>query len=139
MTAVRMFTLDGARRPHPDVESWLARPPVALRQIALRWIEVMRACGPDVVELLHDGHPTFCVGVAAFGYVNAFKHHVNVGFFLGTSLADPSGILEGDGRFMRHVRVRPEGVDESALRGLIVAAYRDMKTRVSGRPGGEQE
>jgi hypothetical protein len=36
----------------------------------------------DVRELLHDGHPTACVGDAAFVYVNAFTAHVNVGFFL---------------------------------------------------------
>lgn len=47
-----------------------------------RWFEVMRDCGDDVRELLHDGHPTACIGDAAFGYVNAFKAHVNVGFFV---------------------------------------------------------
>lgn len=55
--------------------------PFELRSVARKWFEEMRACGPDVVELLHDGHPTACVEGAAFGYVNAFKAHVNVGFF----------------------------------------------------------
>ena len=54
-----------------------------LGPIAQRWFEVMRDCGDDVRELLHDGHPTACVGDAAFAYVNAFKAHVNVGFFRG--------------------------------------------------------
>ncbi len=49
-----------------------------LGAIAQRWFEVMRDCGDDVRELLHDGHPTACVGDAAFAYVNAFKAHVNV-------------------------------------------------------------
>jgi hypothetical protein len=92
----------------------------------------MRKCGDDVRELLHDGHPTACVGDAAFGYVNAFKAHVNVGFFLGAEIADPEGLLEGDGKFMRHVKLRPErAVDATALRKLIVAAYRDMKERLN--------
>jgi hypothetical protein len=100
--------------------------------IAERWFEVMRKCGDDVRELLHDGHPTACVGDAAFGYVNAFKAHVNVGFFLGAEIADPEGLLEGDGKFMRHVKLRPErAVDATALRKLIVAAYRDMKERLN--------
>ena len=98
--------------------------------IAQRWFEVMRACGADVRELLHDGHPTACVGDAAFAYVNAFKAHVNVGFFLGAEIADPDGLLEGTGKFMRHVKLRPErDVDARALLQLIDTAYADIRWR----------
>ena len=98
---------------------------------AQRWFEVMRACGEDVRELLHDGHPTACVADAAFGYVNAFRAHVNVGFFRGAEIADPEGLLEGTGKFMRHVKLRPERpVDARALRKLIETAYGDMKGRL---------
>ena len=89
-----------------------------------------RAGGDDVRELLHDGHPTACVGDAAFAYVNAFKAHVNVGFFRGTDLPDPAGLLEGNGKYMRHVKLRPgDGVDVAALTRLIESAYTDMKNR----------
>jgi hypothetical protein len=99
-----------------------------LGTIASRWFDVMRGCGDDVRELLHDGHPTACVGEAAFGYVNAFKAHVNVGFFHGAALPDPEGLLEGTGKFMRHVKLRPdETVDAEALTALIESAYADMK------------
>ena len=99
-----------------------------LGTIAQRWFEVMRDCGEDVRELLHDGHPTACVGDAAFGYVNAFKAHVNVGFFRGAELSDPSNLLEGTGKFMRHVKLRPErDVDANALMKLIETAYTDIK------------
>ena len=91
----------------------------------------MRACGHDIRELLHDGHPTACVDDAAFGYVNVFTAHVNVGFFRGTDIADPHGILEGTGKFMRHVKLRPESsVDATALMKLIETAYCDMKGRL---------
>ena len=103
-----------------------------LGAIAQRWFEVMRACGEDVRELLHDGHPTACVADAAFGYVNAFKAHVNVGFFRGAEIADPEGLLEGTGRFMRHVKLRPGGgVNAAALKKLIETAYTDMKGRLN--------
>ena len=102
-----------------------------LRAIAQRWFEVMRDCGDDVRELLHDGHPTACVGDAAFAYVNAFKAHVNVGFFRGAEIADPAGLLEGTGKFMRHVKLRPDcEIDPAALRQLIETAYADMKRRL---------
>ena len=105
-----------------------------LGAIAQRWLDVMRGCGDDVRELLHDGHPTACVTDAAFGYVNAFASHVNVGFFHGAELADPDGLLEGAGKFMRHVKLRPErDVDAAALTKLIEAAYADIKGRLRGR------
>jgi hypothetical protein len=88
----------------------------------------MRQCGEDVRELLDDGHPTACVGEAAFGYVNAFTEHVNVGFFLGAHLADPARLLEGSGKNMRHVKLRPGAeIDREALAALIEAAYSAVK------------
>src|SRR5262249_47632656 len=105
--------------------------PGVLGQIAKHWFGVMRACGDDVREVLHDGHPTACVADAAFAYVNAFKAHVNVGFFRGADIADPHALLEGTGKFMRHVKVSPaRRLDATALSRLIAAAYADMKARV---------
>lgn len=128
----RLFLFPNSVKRDPAVEVWMREHVGELGAIAERWFEVMRECGEDVRELLHDGHPTACVGDAAFGYVNAFKAHVNVGFFLGAVIADPEGLLEGDGKFMRHVKLRPErAVDATALRKLIVAAYRDMKGRLN--------
>ena len=100
---------------------------------AQRWFDVMRGCGDDVRELLHDGHPTACVGDAAFAYVNAFKAHVNVGFFRGSKIADPERLLVGTGKFMRHVKLRPGlDTDATALSMLIETAYDDMKAQLNG-------
>lgn len=108
--------------------------PRKLRAIAQRWFQVMRDCGGDVRELLHDGHPTACVDDAAFGYVNVFRNHVNVGLFRGAEIADPKGLLEGTGRFMRHVKLRPDDdIDTDALTRLIETAYADIKQRQKAR------
>lgn len=102
-----------------------------LGTIARHWFEVIRNCGDDVLELMHDGCPTACIGDAAFAYVNAFTNHVSVGFFRGAELSDPSGLLEGTGKFMRHVKLRPDRkVDATALVALLNAAYTDMKVRL---------
>src|SRR6476620_4621460 len=115
----------------PAIDAWMHRHPGELGVIAQHWFEVMRACGDDVRELLHDGHPTACVGDAAFAYVNAFKAHVNVGFFRGAEIADPQRLLEGTGKFMRHVKLRPErDIDATALMKLIETAYADMQGRL---------
>jgi hypothetical protein len=94
----------------------------------------MFASGDDVRESLHDGHPTACVAFGAFAYVDAFKAHVNVGFFRGAEIADSDGLLEGAGRFMRDVKLRPErSVDVRALTRLIETAYADMKGCLKAR------
>jgi len=99
--------------------------------MAQPWFEQMRGCGADVRELLHDGHPTACVGDTPFGYVNAFSAHVNIGFFYGAALDDPAGLLEGAGKRMRHVKLRwARHVNTAALGELIAAAYRDIRLRL---------
>lgn len=128
-----VFRLAGAARRDPEVDAWLRTGPTELRSIARTWFERLRACGDDVRELMHDGQPTACVGDAAFAYVATFKAHVNVGFFHGAALDDPAGLLQGAGKAMRHVKLRPgEAVDEGALLALIRAAYADVRGRLGG-------
>ena len=115
----------------PAIDVWLHDQSGELGAIARRWFELMRGCGDEVRELLHDGQPTACVGDAAFAYVDAFRAHVNVGFFRGAEIADPEGLLEGTGKFMRHVKLSPDrDVDATALMKLIETAYTDMKGRL---------
>ena len=131
MALNRLMRFPSAITRDPEIDAWITRRPGELGTIAQYWFDVMRNCGSDVRELLHDGHPTACVTDAAFAYVNAFTAHVNVGFFRGAELPDPSGLLEGTGKRMRHVKLRPAGaVDATALRTLIKAAYADMKGRL---------
>jgi hypothetical protein len=118
-----------------SIDLWLSGQAPALRAIASRWFQRMRACGRDVRELMHDGCPTACVGEAAFAYVGVFSRHANVGFFHGADLDDPHGLLEGSGRRMRHVKVKPGvDLDRAALDALIAAAYADVKRRLAARP-----
>jgi len=122
---------NGAVKREPAIDEWLDAHPNELGAIARTWFEVIRRCGPDVRELMHDGCPTGCVEDGAFAYVNVFRAHVNVGFFHGASLNDPAGLLVGTGRFMRHVKLRPDSpVDRSALERLIKAAHRDIRQRL---------
>ena len=127
-----LFRFPSAVPRDPNVDAWFAGPG-ELRWLAQPWFDRLRRCGSDVREVLNDGYPVACVEDAAFAYVNAFKAHVNVGFFHGATLDDPEGLLEGDGKRMRHVKVRLERrVDEGALRELIAEAYRDIRLRLRG-------
>lgn len=131
MTSGALLTFTPTFRHDPAVDAWLDRQTPALGALARGWFTRMRACGTDVRELLHDGHPTACVGETAFGYVNVFTSHLNVGFFLGAELPDPAGLLEGTGKRMRHVTIRPgQPVNTAALADLIRLAYADIQARL---------
>lgn len=120
-----------AVRRDPRVEAWFLGMTDPLRLMVRPWFDRMRACGPDVRELLSDGCPVACVGDIAFGYVNAFKAHSAVGFFLGAALPDPARLFEGSGKRMRHVKLRPSvALDEDALDALVAEAYRDARRRL---------
>ena len=127
----RFLRFSGAVRRDPVIDAWMKEHSGELGAIARHWFDVMRERGDDVRELLHDGHPTACVADAAFAYVNVFTAHVNVGFFRGAEIPDPAALLEGTGKYMRHVKLRPgSDVDATALVKLVDAAYTDMKRRL---------
>ena len=126
-----LLRFDGGTARDPAVDAWLNRHRGELGAMARRWFAAMRECGDEVRELLHDGCPVACLGDVPFAYVNVFTAHVNVGFFQGAALADPAGLLQGSGKFMRHVKLKLGiAVDEAALARLIDAAYADIKARV---------
>jgi hypothetical protein len=127
-----LFRLSGAVKRDPAVQTWFSHGAIELKSIAQRWFAQIRACGPDVRELMHDGCPVACVEEAAFAYVNTFKSHVNVGFFCGARLADPARLLQGSGKRMRHVKLTPDSdPNAEALGALVDAAYRDIKRRLA--------
>ena len=131
MKRTDFLRFNGAVERDPAIDAWMKEHAGELGAIAHQWFEVMRKCGDEVRELLHDGCPVACLGDAAFGYVNAFTAHVNVGFFHGASLPDPARLLQGNGRFMRHVKLKPgTAVNAEALRVLIEKSYTDIKARV---------
>lgn len=96
-----LLRFSGVVERDPAIDAWMKEHTDRLGAVAHRWFEVMRKCGDEVRELVHDGCPVACLGDAPFGYVDVFSSHVNVGFFHGASLPDPAGLLQGTGKFMR--------------------------------------
>ena len=126
-----LLRFNGAVERDAAIARWMRERPGELGAVAEYWFEVMRRCGDEVRELLHDGCPVACLGDAPFGYVNVFTSHVNVGFFQGAALPDPARLLQGAGKFMRHVKLRSETATNAAALGrLIELAYSDIKARV---------
>jgi len=126
-----LLRFSGAVERDPAIGPWFDAQPGELGAMARSWFALMRQSGPDVRELMHDGCATVCVEDAPFACVGAFKHHVNLGFFQGATLPDPAGLLEGTGRFMRHVKLKANtDLDRPSLEALITAAYRDIVARL---------
>jgi hypothetical protein len=131
MMKAQLLRFNGAVERDPAVDAWMKEHGGELGAIAHEWFEAMRRCGDEVREMVHDGCPVACLGDAPFGYVNVFTSHVNVGFFQGAALPDPARLLQGAGKFMRHVKLRPGmAIDAASLGRLIEAAYSDIKARV---------
>src|SRR5881396_2988826 len=108
-----LLRFNGAVERDPAIDAWMKEHAGELGAIAHQWF-----------ELLHDGCPVACLGDVPFGYVNVFTSHVNVGFFHGASLPDPARLLQGTGKFMRHLKLRPgTSTNATALSRLIEAAY----------------
>jgi hypothetical protein len=126
-----LLRFNGAVERDPAIDAWMNEHAGELGAIARQWFELMRKCGDEVRELLHDGCPVACLGDVPFGYVNVFTSHVNVGFFQGAALPDPGRLLQGAGKFMRHVKLRSGSpANAQALSRLIERAYSDIKARV---------
>jgi hypothetical protein len=126
-----LLRFPSAVKHDPAIDAWLRAQRDDLRPLLETWFERMRECGDDVRELMHDGCPTACVDDAAFGYVAAFRDHVNVGFFFGALLNDPTGLLEGTGKRGRHVKLWPgREIDSAALARLVHAAHADVRARL---------
>jgi hypothetical protein len=126
-----LLRFNGAVERDPAIDAWFKKHSGELDAIAREWFEMMRKSGDEVRELMHDGCPVACLGDAPFGYVNVFTSHVSVGFFQGAALPDPAHLLEGAGKFMRHVKLAPgTSTNKAALSRLIETAYSDIKARV---------
>jgi hypothetical protein len=131
MMRTELLRFNGTVERDPAIAAWMNDHSGELGTIARHWFAAMRECGDEVREVLHDGCPTVCLGDAAFGYVAVFSSHVNVGFFQGASLPDPARLLQGSGKFMRHVKLTPGKLaNDAALSALVDAAWLDVKARV---------
>ena len=96
-----------------------------VRAIAERARALFLSVYPDAVEQV-DGPDHLIAYGRGLGmkeqlwYVAPFKAHVNMGFMRGTEQDDPSGLLEGTGKRLRHVKLRSQGdVDRPALLALL--------------------
>ncbi len=80
---------------------------------------------PNLRETVKWGNGCWVHGNAPVAYVYSATGFVQFGFFRGSALKDPKGLLEGKGKYVRHVKVRdPSEIDERAFAALLKQAAR---------------
>ena len=75
---------------------------------------------PGLDEAVKWGNGCWIGRDGPVAYVYSATGYVQFGFFRGSSLKDPKGLLEGSGRYVRHTKVRASsGIDERAFAALL--------------------
>jgi len=94
---------------------------------------------PEAVEVARPGDRAVSWGWGpkkmseAYAYALPYAAHVNLGFYRGAALPDPTGLLQGTGKAMRHLAVRQVAeIAAPAIRALLIAA-RDERRAALGR------
>lgn len=105
----------------------VAEPRIA--QVARLLRALILAVHPDAVEVVRLGDRAASYGLGpkkmseAHTYIMPQRTHVNLGLYQGARLPDPEGLLEGEGKLLRHVKLRSAAdVERPALRRLIEAS-----------------
>ncbi len=100
-----------------------------VRSIAKRAEALIRRILPDAVELVWPKQAIASYGIGPkkmsehFCYLGLFKKHVNLGFYYGSDLKDPAGLLQGTGKAMRHIKISDaKQLADPALKTLLTAA-----------------
>src|SRR5687767_6497294 len=90
---------------------------------------MVRATMPQASEILYAKQNHFAYSVSqsmadSIVYICPMKDYVRLGFMRGTQLPDPDQKLVGEGKWLRHVKVRIlKEADHPALEGLVKAAW----------------
>ena len=85
----------------------------------------VKRVAPGLSEAVKWGNGCWVGSNGPVAYVYSATEYVQFGFFRGSSLKDPKGLLEGKGSYVRHIKVRePSGIDERAFAALLKQAAR---------------
>jgi hypothetical protein len=75
---------------------------------------------PKLNEAVKWGNGCWIGSNGPVAYVYSDTGYVQFGFFAGSSLKDPKGLLEGKGQYVRHIKVRSRStIDERAFAALL--------------------
>lgn len=108
---------------YPSFDAFMADQPAEQRAILRDLRALAREEAPHLEEAVKWGNGCWVSDEGPIAFAHCAPDHVQFGFFEGASLDDEGGLLEGNGKFVRHVKLRPgESPDRDALARLLKAA-----------------
>jgi hypothetical protein len=106
-----------------------------MQPIVKRLRSIIQKIDPKAFEVVRLGERSATYGVGpskmteAYAYILPHAKWVNLGFYKGTDLDDPNGLLEGTGAKLRHIKVHSlEEADRPEFHSMIKAAFIERKT-----------
>ena len=97
----------------------------------------MKGVAPALQESVKWGNGCWLKATVPVTYVYSAPDYVQFGFFRGSKLKDPHGLLEGQGQYVRHIKLRkPSEIDEAAFGALLRQAARVSPRPVPPKTGG---
>ena len=112
----------------PAVDTFLKGYPPPVREIAVKAREVILSVMPDATEKVYPGWKVIQYGAgtdmkSVFAAISPQRERVNLGLANGADLEDPDGLLEGDGKAIRHVKLTSlEAAGAPAVKALVRGA-----------------
>jgi len=129
------------RLPDPEYLKLLLPYGEVIRKLALVARKLILEEAPEASEFVYEvytiaDHFTFTGQPGdAFVFTTTYAHWVNLGFNFGSLLPDPYGLLRGEGKLIRHIRIgQATDLDAPGVRDLVRAAI-GQADRPEGKPG----
>ena len=107
-------------RQYDGYDDWRTDQSAKNQQLIGALQQLIEEVAPHLATTVKWGQGCFADGDVHRIYLHAADDHVQLGFYEGSSLADPAGLLEGSGKYVRHVKVRETtDVDPESFASLI--------------------
>ena len=111
-------------KAYATFDLYLADRPPAQRRLITTLRRFVARIAPSLQESVKWGNGCWLHGKIPVAYVYTAEDHVQFGFLRGASLRDPNGLLQGNGQYVRHVKVRrPADIDEGVFAALLLQTF----------------
>jgi hypothetical protein len=123
-------------KDNPTVDQWLEKLPPDLQRITRELIAIARKNMPGAQEFIYHDAVGYSINDSPFDRICYIapqkKGYINFGFFFGAGLPDPKKLLVGEGKRLRHIKIRSmEEAQNPALAKLIAATWKDAPGSVA--------
>lgn len=112
-------------KAYATFDLYLADQPAKNQRLIRALRAFVKRTAPKLTESVKWGNGCWLKDKEPVSYVYSAPTYVQFGFFRGSALTDPRGLLEGQGQYVRHIKVRkPADIDEAAFGALLRQAAR---------------